>query len=168
MSQENRSVPSRRAEHYHAKAEKGRTDMSAADDLVRSALAKVKDGNVDAGLEMIKALHDEDPKPVLFHYAAGLVQQQKGELARSAGAFRAFSQKLGYKHLEKLGLTTPGDVDPESLQLLAGPDKIRNAQKKAKEAFAAGDWKTAVDNYSVEIEWRIHELKKVGLDVFGQ
>lgn len=140
--------------------------MNAAEKLVRKTLEKVKGGNPDAGLEMTKALHHEDPKPLLFHYVVGLTQKQKGDMTLAAGAFRAFSLKLAYRHSELIGLTKPGEVDPESLQLHAGPGEMREARKNAQDAFAAGDWKAAVDWYSKEIMWRIDVLKQLGFDVF--
>lgn len=143
--------------------------MSAADKLVRVALEKVKGGDLDAGMEMVKALQHEDPKPVLFHYVVGLMQREKGDTALAAGAFRAFSLKLGYKHSEIIGLTKPGEIDPESLQLHAGPAEIREARKQAQDAFGVGDWNTAVDNYSKEIHWRISVLKDLGgVDILSE
>ncbi len=142
--------------------------MTEYDRIARRALDEARAGRPDESLTLLERLHGVDPKPVLFWYALSHARLRKGEHELAYNCLSAFQAKLHSKHMELIGLTRPGAIDPRLLIEINGPLEIVNLRQEANAYRARNDFAQASECMGKVVVWRIDKLKELGVDIFAQ
>ena len=80
----------------------------------------------------------------------------------------AFHAKLHSKHMELIGLTRPGAIDPRLQIEINGPSEIVKLRQEANAHRARNDFAQASECMGKVVMWRIDKLKELGVDIFAQ
>ena len=105
---------------------------------------------------------------MLYWYALSQARLRQGEHELAYNCLDGFCAKLHSKHLELIGLTKNGPVDPKLLVEINGPLDLQAQRRDAVAHRDRKEYQPAAECMSKVVMWRIDALKVLGFDAFAE